>query len=564
MGSGVQLPEVQSSLAAIIGPKFGTLAGGLCCGSSKNYDATPAYLARGFESARVRAYMHFAIAGKIRAAPSVWLRSVLKTGPKGNKTECAFRDGTSILISNFLASFIRPGDELRVPTDISAADAATEILIHSTDPRDGRRDILLAGIGHVGQPRKDTRDILFVKSDIRSPHLGISAIHLRCEVLRDYFYAGNRHRSWDRQPSFYELLRVDSRVSPADLRIAFRLRSLELRTAHAPVGDLRAVERAFNILAQPELRGCYDRLLAEPSAPALFPYGGFGSLLVSGTLSRDGATFYASRIVSFLPEHSTTTIPAPLRKFVFYGRLALYRDVRRKLEILLDQAAMPLLWDATWNQWKHLLAATIRVKATFVQSGKYRHRKGEWELMTWETALPSGIEVTLPENIADQIADARRTHHRFGQFAEAIKQIRMRLESAPIEREELQRLCAGLGVPSDFDVRLITWKPDYDAFYYKHLCRGTRHLYLFRSEYIFDLERAVVVETPQLGHATYLFSRPSTMADFLASYRLTTREDILQNRNNVSEYLGFLCRLIHGRSPHSWLKELQARVGETL
>ena len=31
-------------------------------------------------------------------------------------------------------------------------------------------------------------------------------------------------------------------------------------------------------------------------------------------------------------------------------------------------------------------------------------------------------------------------------------------------------------------------------------------IYLFRDEYIFALERAVVVETPQLGNATYLFA----------------------------------------------------------
>src|SRR3981081_3607781 len=62
-------------------------------------------------------------------------------------------------------------------------------------------------------------------------------------------------------------------------------------------------------------------------------------------------------------------------------------------------------------------------------------------------------------------------------------------------------------MPGDFDVGLITWKPDYDAFYYRQLHRRSRFLYLFHSEYIFDLEAAVVVETPQLGHATYLAAR---------------------------------------------------------
>jgi hypothetical protein len=44
----------------------------------------------------------------------------------------------------------------------------------------------------------------------------------------------------------------------------------------------------------------------------------------------------------------------PLRKCTFYDDRALYRDARRKLEIMFDQAAMPLSWDSSWNQWKLL------------------------------------------------------------------------------------------------------------------------------------------------------------------------------------------------------------------
>ena len=239
-------------------------------------------------------------------------------------------------------------------------------------------------------------------------------------------------------------------------------------------------------------------------------------------------------------------------------------DLWFKLEVFFDQTSLPLLWDSSWNQWKHLLGTKVSVKATFIQSGKYQQRAGAWHLAQWETALPSRIEVALPANISEQIADARKMHHRFGEFAEVLDRIRARIEAAPVERADLQKLCAGLGMPGDFDVVLITWRPDYDAFYYKQLCRRARYLYLFRSEYIFDLEKAVVVETPQLGHATYLFSKPATMPDFLAIYCRVTREEILQNRGNVAEKLGFLGRLIHGLNPRAWCKELKVRVGETV
>src|SRR5205823_5607995 len=67
---------------------------------------------------------------------------------------------------------------------------------------------------------------------------------------------------------------VTPAVSLAELPLAFKLRQLELRAGGASRREHGAVERAFNILARPELRACYDSLLKDPSAPALFPYGG--------------------------------------------------------------------------------------------------------------------------------------------------------------------------------------------------------------------------------------------------------------------------------------------------
>jgi len=528
------------------------------------YGPVPTYLANGLADAKVRAAMVFAVQARTNPLPNVVRRQILRTNQRGSKTECVFADGTAILVSNFLAPFIRAGNELLFPVELEAADTGTQIYIRNMNPEERRRDVFQAEIGYVTQPRKDKRDNLFVAAEVCGPNLGISAIHLGCEALRDYFYVGDRRRVWDRQTSFYELLRVNPSVSPAELTLAFKLRSLELRTAQASTGDLRAVERAFNTLAQPELRACYDALRNDPASPALFPCGGFGSLLVAGDLSRDGKTFYASCILAFRPEQNFKQLQAPVRKITFYEDYAIYRDSRHRIEVLFDQTSLPLLWDSDWNQWKHLLGAKVGVKAPFIQSGKYQHRGGEWHLVKWETALSSRLGVALPSNIAEQVAEARRLHHRFGEFAEALDHIRVSLESVPIERSDLQKLCARLGMPGDFDVALITWKPDYDAFFYKQLCRRARCLYLFRSEYIFDLERTVVVETPQLGHATYLFSKPATMSDFLAIYSKVAREDILRNRSNVAERLGFLGRLIHGLKPRGWLNELKARLGETV
>src|SRR6266496_3484067 len=98
--------------------------------------------------------------------------------------------------------------------------------------------------------------------------------------------------------------------------------------------------------------------------------------------------------------------------------------------------------------------------------------------------------------------------------------------------------CVQLGIPDEFDIAQISWRPDYDPFFYRELSRRARRVYLFRDEYIFEVEKAVVVETPQLGHATYVFAKPRDMHNFLARYTKTTKTGIRRNQDNVGEQLG--------------------------
>jgi hypothetical protein len=172
------------------------------------------------------------------------------------------------------------------------------------------------------------------------------------------------------------------------------------------------------------------------------------------------------------------------------------------------------------------------------------------------------LEVNLPPDFHLQLESAKTTYHRFGQYSRALDQIRLCLEHRAVERAELQRVCSELRIPGDFDVAQISWRPDYDPFFYRQLARRARRIYLFRDEYIFDVEKAVVVETPQLGHATYVFAKPRNLDTFLALYTKITKDDIRRNRNNAAERLGFLGRVIHGTNPRAWLKEVRQRVGE--
>ncbi|MGB9485192.1 MAG: hypothetical protein WCD04_03635, partial [Terriglobia bacterium] len=74
--------------------------------------------------------------------------------------------------------------------------------------------------------------------------------------------------------------------------------------------------------------------------------------------------------------------------------------------------------------------------------------------------------------------------------------------------------------------------------------------------------KAIAIETPQLGHATYLFSKPESNEAFLSAYVAITKEAIRENRANVAERLEFLGRVVHGSNPRIWLRSLKARLGE--
>lgn len=481
---------------------------------------------------------------------------------KDGAAKCILSQGAPVIVPAFLAAYLGSGDEIEIP--LGPNQAGVEIHVQKKAASKRIRELYQAPVGYVTQPKEDKRGNLFVAAEVIGRGLGITAVYLPCHILRDYFYAADRQREWSKQPTLYEVVRMPQTAGPAELHLSFKIRQLELAKEGASKGAFKTLERAYNILAQPELRACYDALLQDPNSPVLFPYGGFGSLLASGDRSRDGETFFATRILAFPPELRRRRFHAPLRKFDFYGATAIYRDARRKLEVIVDQCALPVVWDQTWNQWKHLLAAKVEIDATFVHTGKFRMRSGTWNLVEWESALPSRLNVKLPSDLHEEFEKARGAYDLFGQYSQTFDRIRARVEHEPVEKRELDRLLGELGVPGNFDVAQLTWKPDYDAFFYRQLAKRARRLYLFREEYIFDTGIGVVIETPQLGHATYLFAQPRSIEGFLALYTKTTKEDIRTNRGNIAERLGFLRRVVHGVSPRSWLAEIKKAMGEPM
>ena len=80
-----------------------------------------------------------------------------------------------------------------------------------------------------------------------------------------------------------------------------------------------------------------------------------------------------------------------------------------------------------------------RSRARSYRAGKYRKRRGEWELVTWETALPSRLEVKLPADFQQQLEiRAELPITASVSIRGLLDQIRLCLEHRAVEKAELR------------------------------------------------------------------------------------------------------------------------------
>src|SRR5271157_6281324 len=165
-------------------------------------------------------------------SPSIPLcrERVVSTQRQSEPAACVFPNQTKLLLSSILAPHVAIGDEVTFP--IPEPDAVgPEILVFKNAAFGSSRYIYQAPIGFVSQPKKDKRNQHFVSAEVQRGSLGINTIFLPCEVLRKYFYCLPRTADRIDHPTLYEVLRIPASASPAELRVAFKLRDLELRTA---------------------------------------------------------------------------------------------------------------------------------------------------------------------------------------------------------------------------------------------------------------------------------------------------------------------------------------------
>ena len=441
------------------------------------------------------------------------------------------------------------------------APGTDDLLVEHSTSRSRPQCLLYTTIGYVAQPKLSENGAgLLARVELPERSSGPKVTFLSGDAIRHYFYALTETKT---PRSLYALLGVSEAATPADLRMAWHVCQLESGARATKPSERVWAERALNILSHPDLRKCYDTLRREQDAPPVFPYGGFGSILVQGNLSNDGEAFFADRILAYKPEVQSRKVSLLVRQCEFLADRVICRDPQRRLEVTLDSGLLPGMdWDLTWNNWKHWLRSRIDVDATFVRAGKYRLRGGEWILRTWLTALPSRLRVTVPEGIAADVERAKAIHGLLGEHAEVVERIRAEVHDQPVEHLQIQDWFDRLGTSSHLRPQHVTWGADYEPYYFEQLRRRSTTWFLFRDEYLFVWANVLIAEIPQLGHATYVFTKPEDVRAFMRRYSIATRDDIRHNRDKVATELGFIGRIVRGRKKKRWLNDVLKLAGD--
>jgi hypothetical protein len=414
---------------------------------------------------------------------------------------------------------------------------------------DWRESARWFSIGYVTPPQRNGNGEFFARAVLADCPGNLRSLLISGDAVRGYFYGSYPGED------LYKRLGAPETATPADLRIAWRLKELEMGESAAQRG---AVERAFNILAHPELRKCYDLLRRADDAPALFPYAGRGSILVEGRLSNTSEVFFADRILAYKPKLRRQRVSLLLRQCEFLTDLIVCRDARRKLEVWLDRNLIPdFNWDLTWNHWKYWLKSRSQVDATFVHiTNGFPAASERW------IPLPSRLRVTVPVDIAEDVRQAQTIHALLGDHASLAERIRAQVRKQPVEHVQIQEWFERLGASIHLKPQHVTWQPDYDPYYFEELRKRAATWFVFRDEYLFIWTDVLISEIPQAGHATYVFAKPWDVPAFMVDYTSATRADIRANRNNVATRLGFVGRVVRGTNNKRWLSDLVVLAGE--
>jgi hypothetical protein len=486
----------------------------------------------------------------------VW-RTLSSIERSGRAFRCSLDDGTQIEVSAALGSRLRPNTGLALIAPKHGVDGVGMLVVQPVHQQKASH-LLFTSISHVVSGRNVSQDGLAQASLPNSDSL--QELYIAVEAIRSYFFGFEDLDGLTE--TLYQVLHVDETATIEELRVAWRLRRTELAIGESTVSQKRRAERAFNILALPELRSGYDQLRKHLEAVPLFPFGGVGTILLEGQFIASDRVFIGRRILDFSPDMSEQKLSLLLRCGDFFADRIEIRDGRRRVEVFLDtQLSVDVKADHSWNVWKNWIRSRLEIEATFVTSAKERFEKGERIINKWSVALPSLLRVAVPEGLMADIVCARAFHALLGRHADLIRQIAAQIESQPAEHSLVEEWFRDFNAERELRPQHVNWQPDFDEFYFEELRKRSKTWFLFRDEYLFVWHTILIAEIPALGHATYLFSRPQSLEEFLAQYAKTERDEVRRNRDEVASRLGFIGRVVRGRRKMRWLNDVLARAG---
>ncbi len=483
---------------------------------------------------------------------SSWSHLVVAAKPSEEGVVCELRDGRVLSFSPEWRTQISVANRLYIAEDVSKIDRTTAVHLE----RDGRPDLAQIPTRAASRPKQNRNGRGFVLLDASDAQHGVKKVLVMTGQIWDYFFAPDRSISWAEQPSWFELLGVRETSTPAELRLAYRVRALELKAGSSQTAGLTQTQlaRGLQILIDPELRRDYLALQNDTNHLVSFPPWTMGCLLASG--EKRGDLFVVQDLLRFVPHTEARSVRIALRRFQFEGPFAVYRDARKKMLIRFDNAVLPLHWTEDWNTWAHLTLGSTNVKATFWQQTRFRRTESGFQATTWSQPFASTLAIPDSALLHGRFEASRAFWNHFHPHAEVVALLRARIEQEPLEAGEAAQWCLSRGVCGPVDARLINWEPDYEESYYRQLAAHAKAIYLFRNEYLFLFENTIVSEIPQSGHASYIFHPPDSLAAFLWQYARTTRHAIRSERA-AKKTLGYCGRIAHLKETAAWIAKIE-------
>jgi len=485
--------------------------------------------------------------------PTAWDHLVVAVISTEEGLRCELRDGRVIAFGPEWRGQISVTDRLYVADDVTVADRLTPLHLE----RGGRLDLAQIPITAAAPPKRDRHGRGFVMLDATAAQHGISKVLITAAHIRDYFYAPDRSARWAEQPSWFEVLEIRKNSTAAETRLAYRIRTLELKTkgSESNRSTQARLARGLQILLDPDLRRDYLRLLEDPDASVAFPPWTVGCLRALGQTK--GELFLVNELVSFFPRSEERTVRLGLRRFQFKGSEAVYHDARKRILLRFDSSLLPMHWTAEWNTWAHLALGSVTVKAIFWQQTRFRRTESGFQPRIWSQPFQSTLTVQNPSSVASRFETARAFWEHFHPHAEIVALLRARLEQEAIEVQQAAEWCIHHGVRAPVDGLRINWEPDYEELYYRELAARAKAVYLFRNEYLFLFDRTMISEIPEPGHASYVFHPPSSLDVFLRNYARTTRHAIRSEPAIARKTLGYCGRIAHSKDMALWLSNIE-------